>query len=56
MGGATGFYIFTQDEATVRWEDPIPIAFYPVIPYNFSRYAGVAQLLERVLAKDEVQG
>ena len=27
-----------------------------VIRYNFQEYAGVAQLLERILAKDEAQG
>ena len=35
---------------------PNTFAFYPRSRYTNSGYAGVAQLLERILAKDEVQG
>lgn len=33
-----------------------PLEKYPAIKYNFQKCAGVAQLLERFLAKEEVQG
>lgn len=44
-----------QDSSSPSDEGAVALAIYPVIPYNFSRYAGVAQLIERFLAKEEVE-
>ena len=55
LGGATKEILSSKD-GSLSFLNPNPFAFYPRSRYTNSGYAGVAQLLERILAKDEVQG
>ena len=59
LGGATKETLSSKDGSfSILWfaSNPNAFAFYPRSSYTNSGYAGVAQLLERILAKDEVQG
>ena len=55
LGGATKEILSSKD-GSLSFKKLTIFALYPRSRYTNSVHAGVAQLLERILAKDEVQG